>query len=38
MNIRQENPEEGQEIETMEEPQKESENVLLQMKETLDNH
>jgi hypothetical protein len=38
MNMRQENPEEGQETKTMEEPQKESENVLLQMKETLNDH
>jgi hypothetical protein len=38
MNMRQENPEEGYENETMEEPQKESENVLLQMKETLKDH
>jgi hypothetical protein len=38
MNMRQENPEEGQETETMAEPQKESENVLLQMKETLNDH
>jgi hypothetical protein len=29
MNMRQENPEEGHETETMEEPQKESENVFL---------
>jgi hypothetical protein len=35
MNMRQENPKGGQETETMEEPQKKSENVLLQMKETL---
>jgi hypothetical protein len=35
MNMRQENPEEGQETKTMVEPPKESENVLLQMKETL---
>jgi hypothetical protein len=35
MNMRQENPEEGQETKTMAEPQKELENVLLQMKETL---
>jgi hypothetical protein len=38
MNMRQENPEKGQETETMEEPQKESETVLLQMKETLNDH
>ena len=38
MNTRQENPEKGQATETMEEPQKESENVLLQMKETLNDH
>jgi hypothetical protein len=38
MNMRQENPEEGQETKTMEEPQKESETVLLQMKETLNDH
>ena len=38
MNMRQENLEEGQEIETMEEPQKESETVLLQMKETPNEH
>jgi hypothetical protein len=38
MNIRQENPEEGQETKTRTEPQKESENVLLQMKETLNDH
>jgi hypothetical protein len=38
MNMRQENPEEDQETKTMEEPQKESENVLLQMKETLNDH
>jgi hypothetical protein len=38
MNMRQENPKEGQETVTMEEPQKESENVLLQMKETLNDH
>ena len=38
MNMRQENPEEGQETETMTEPQKESENLLLQMKETLNDH
>jgi hypothetical protein len=38
MNMRQENPEEGQETETMAEPQKESETILLQMKETLNDH
>jgi hypothetical protein len=38
MNMRQENPEKGQETETMVEPQKESETVLLQMKETLNDH
>jgi hypothetical protein len=38
MNMRQENLEEGQETKTMAEPQKESENVLLQMKETLNDH
>jgi hypothetical protein len=38
MNMRQENPKEGQETETMEEPQKESEDVFLQMKETLNDH
>jgi hypothetical protein len=38
MNMRQENPEEGQETKTMAEPQKESDIVLLQMKETLKNH
>jgi hypothetical protein len=38
MNMRQENPEEGQETKTMVEPQKESETVLLQMKETLNDH
>jgi hypothetical protein len=38
MNMRQENPKEGQEIKIMAEPQKESENVLLQMKETLNDH
>jgi hypothetical protein len=35
LDMRQENPEEGQETETMKKPQKKSENVLLQMKETL---
>jgi hypothetical protein len=38
MNIRQENPKKDQDIKTMEEPQKESEDVLLQMKETLNDH
>jgi hypothetical protein len=38
MNMRQENPKGGQETETMTEPQKESKNVLLQMKETLNDH
>jgi hypothetical protein len=35
MNMRQENPEKGQATKTRAEPQKESENVLLQMKETM---
>jgi len=38
MNMGKENPKEGHETKTMEEPQKESENALLQMKETLDDH
>ena len=38
MNMRQENLEEGHETETMAEPQTESEIVLLQMKETLNDH
>jgi hypothetical protein len=38
MNMRQNNPEEDQEIETMEEPQKELETILLKMKETLNGH
>jgi len=38
MNMRQENPKEGQETDIMEEPQKESETVLMQMKETLNDH
>jgi hypothetical protein len=38
MNTRQENPEKNQETKTMAEPKKESENVLLQMKETLNDH
>jgi hypothetical protein len=38
MNMRPENPKEGQEINTMVEPQKESEIVLLRMKETLNDH
>ena len=37
-NIRQENHEGGQETKTMEESQKESETVLLQMKEALNDH
>jgi hypothetical protein len=36
MNLNQENPKED--IETMAEPQKESEKVLLEMKEILNNH
>ena len=36
--MRQENPEEDQETKTMIEPQKESETILLQMKETLNEH
>jgi len=36
--MRQENPEEDQETKTMIEPQKESETILLQMKETLNDH
>jgi hypothetical protein len=35
MNMRPENPEEDQETKIMVEPQKESENVLIRMKETL---
>jgi hypothetical protein len=38
MNMRQENPEEGQETKIMVEPQKESETVLLQIKETMNDH
>jgi hypothetical protein len=38
MNMRQENPDEDQETETMAEPQKESESVLIQMKEALNDH
>ena len=38
MNMRQENPEEDQETNTMAEPQKNLENVFLQMKETLNDH
>jgi hypothetical protein len=38
MNMRQENPKEGQETKTMVEPQKESETVLLEIKETLNDH
>jgi hypothetical protein len=38
MNMSQEDPEEGQDTKTMAEPQKESETVLLQMKETLNDH
>jgi hypothetical protein len=38
MNMRQENHEEGQENKDMLEQQKESEPILLQMKETLNNH
>ena len=38
MNMRQENPKKGQETKTMKEPQKESETILLQMKETLNEH
>jgi hypothetical protein len=38
MNMRQENLEEGHETETMAEPQTESEIVLLQMKETLNDN
>jgi hypothetical protein len=38
MNMRQENHETGQETKDMIEPQKESETVLLQMKETLNDH
>jgi hypothetical protein len=38
MNMRQENPEEGQETKTMAEPWKELEIVLLQMKENMNDH
>jgi hypothetical protein len=38
INMRQENHEEGQETKIMAEPMKESETVLLQMKETLNDH
>jgi hypothetical protein len=38
MNMNQENPKVNLETEIMTEPQKESENVLLQMKETLNDH
>jgi hypothetical protein len=38
MNMRQENHEKGQETKNMLEPQKESETMLLQMKETLNDH
>jgi hypothetical protein len=38
MNMRQGDHEKGQENEIMTEPQKESEKVLLQMKETLNDH
>jgi hypothetical protein len=38
MNMRQEDPKKDQDTETMVEPQKESEDVLLQMKETLNDH
>jgi hypothetical protein len=38
MNMRQKYHEEGQDTKTMEEPQKESETILLQMKETLNDH
>jgi hypothetical protein len=38
MNMRQENPEEGQETKNMLENQKESKAILLQMKETLNDH
>jgi hypothetical protein len=38
MNMRQENSKEGQETKIMAEPQTESETVLLQMKETLNDH
>jgi hypothetical protein len=38
MNMIQEDHEKGQDTKTMEEPQKESEDVLLQIKETLNDH
>jgi hypothetical protein len=38
MNMGQEDPKKGQDTKTMEEPQKKIEDVLLQMKETLDDH
>ena len=38
MNMRQENLEEGQETKTMVEPQKESETIFLEIKETLNDH
>jgi hypothetical protein len=38
MNMRQENPKADPETTIMEEPQKESEKVLVQMKETLNDH
>jgi hypothetical protein len=38
MNMRHENPKENPETKIMEKPQKESEKVLLQMKETLNDH
>jgi hypothetical protein len=38
MDMRIENPEEGQENKTMVEPHKESKNILLRMKETVNDH
>jgi hypothetical protein len=38
MNMREENPKEDQATKTVAEAQKESENVLLQMKETMNDH
>jgi uncharacterized Rmd1/YagE family protein len=38
MNMRQEDPKKDQDTETMVEPQKKSETILLQMKETLNDH
>jgi hypothetical protein len=38
MNMEQVDPEKGKEIETMPEPQKETDTVLLQIKETLNDH